>query len=684
MQRCKVNGGWIQNRSNFVQSVQLKPLNLNRETNQVRHVADASSRPKSRTNMTFSLKTLRLAGLLAMLPLLPAGAGSAVLAQEPDFQQPMTGPQGMSSADRVEITPELSVNKVTPGSDFKAALVLDIDEGWHINAHRPTLDYLIGTEFEVDRHEHFIMSDDQYPEPEAYEFAFAGGEELLVYQGETPVIIQFRASSQLQPGEHEITGRMTVQACDDQTCLAPTNIDVTIPVEVTNEESVVEQRNEQLFAGFQEGSFDGGGITPGAVGQGEASAGQIARLFDDHGTLLAFGMIFLFGLALNLTPCVYPMLSVTVSLFGATTEKRTGVVFSKAVLYVLGIATMYSLLGVAAALSGGLFGAWLQSPMVLATIGVLFFLLALSMFGYYELQMPYWLTSRLGSGQSTGFVGTYFSGLVVGIFAAPCIGPPIIALLAFVGTQGDPVFGFQAFFILALGLGLPYLILGTFTGLMSKLPKSGMWMVWVKKVFGVLLIGLGLFYVGLALYPDYVLYVIPLTALIGGVYLGFIEASGMDNRWFHWLKRGVGTASLVFGLAFALNMHGDSIEWQSYSEELVSEAREQNQAVVMDFYADWCIPCLELEQVTFSNSQVINETEDMKRLKVDLTQFDSEEAEALRERYNVAGVPTIVFLGPDGEEVREARVVGYVGPDEFMNRLDMVNSRPAGAGGNDN
>lgn len=580
------------------------------------------------------------------------------------FNTSLTSAQPMSSADRVVVETKLSVDNIKAGSEFKAAVVLDIDDSWHINANRPSLDYLIGTELSLEPHDQFIIADIRYPEPESYVFAFADGEELLVYEEDVVIFVAFRTSSSLEPGEHLIEGSLRIQACDDHTCLAPTNVPIRIPVTVVADDAQSQNTNTELFDQYNSG------IT-GTTGIFDAG-GDIAVIFENRGGLLAFITIFFIGLALNLTPCVYPMLSVTVSIFGSQTEKRSGVIFSKALLYVTGIATMYSGLGVAAAFSGGLFGAWLQSPIILAAIGILFLGLGLSMFGLYELQVPYWVTKRLGNGNSTGLLGTYLSGLVVGIFAAPCIGPPIIALLAYVGTQGDPVFGFWAFFILSLGLGLPYLILGTFTGLIQKMPKSGVWMVWVKKVFGVILIGLALFYIGLALYPQYVLYVIPLTLVAGGIYLGFIEKVGQGKPIFKRVKYAIGAGAVIFGMLFSMNLQKEGMVWEEYSDERFEEAVQQGDPVIMDFYADWCIPCLELDRRTFTDQSVINATDNMVKFKVDLTHFDSPESEQLRKEYGVAGVPSIVFINESGEEVRDARVVGFLKPSDFIERIRMV------------
>lgn len=568
--------------------------------------------------------------------------------------------QMMSSADKVDIQTAISVNQVEQGSEFKAVVFLNLQYPWHVNSHTPTLDWLIPTELTITRAENLILSDIRYPPAKTMTFGFAD-EPLDVYEEESPIYLSFRTSSSIEPGDHVIEAVLRIQACDDMQCLAPANVDVRIPFSVVEQGVGSEPANQELFAAFD----------AGVTGDGSGMGSEISSLFEGNFLLALIG-IFLIGLALNLTPCVYPMISVTVSLFGSRQESNTWKVFGQAVVYVLGIATMYSALGVMAALSGGLFGSWLQSPWMLSFIGLLMFGLALSMFGLYEIQVPYWLTSKLGTGNTTGTIGTYISGMVVGIFAAPCVGPPIIALLAYVGTVGDPLFGFWIFFVLSLGLGLPYLILGTFSGLMQKMPKSGVWMEWVKKVFGIVLIGVGGFYLGLAFFPQVVEWIIVGTLLLGGLYLGFLERSGTDKKGFKLVKYATGTVAIVLGIMFYMNLQKEGIIWEMYSEEKIVAAEANNQAVMIDFYADWCIPCMELERMTFTDTEVIDNTLDMVRLKVDLTHFDSPESEALRQQYNIAGVPTIVFIDSNGNEVTEARVVGFMRPNEFMRRIEMV------------
>ncbi|MDP3919445.1 MAG: cytochrome c biogenesis protein CcdA [Candidatus Omnitrophota bacterium] len=382
------------------------------------------------------------------------------------------------------------------------------------------------------------------------------------------------------------------------------------------------------------------------------------------GSLTLLGA-FATGLALNLTPCVYPMLSVTLSLFSGMGEVKRTQAFLRALAYVLGIVTMYTALGVAAAYSGSLFGALLQNRWVLLTIGLFLFFLSLSLFGVYSFQVPNWILNRIFLKKTAGFAGLFLSGLLVGVFAAPCIGPPIVALLAYVATQQDPSVGFSTFFALSIGLGLPYLILGTFAGLITKLPKSGVWLVWVERLFGVMLFVLSAFYFLLAIQPDAVKHLAPVALIGGGFYLGFFERSAPAKGLFRRFQWGVGALAILVGVTLLDSGPRPAVVWTPYSNEVV-EAAASERPVIMDFYAEWCIPCHELERWTYSDREVIAELERFTRVKVDLTYPESPRSVQVIEEYGIHGVPTILFLDRHGKEVTEARIDGFIGPEELL------------------
>ncbi len=583
------------------------------------------------------------------------------------------------------------------GDLIEVELDLRVLDDWHINANKPNEDFLVPTALNVPKLSGVTVESIRYPNPKSVKLSFSETP-LAVYEEEFEIAVLFR----IAPGTaaQKVNATLRFQACNDQICLPPAAVPIAIALPAgaggdaktaTVEQAPVATADTAVTAAptpepATATDADSAALASGAIqntpppGGGASAAGTnlVTRWFDERGSLLAFLFIFLMGLALNLTPCVYPMMGVTVSLFGATTggggSAQAGRVnaLPRAIVYVLGIAIMYSTLGVVAALTGGLFGGWLANPIVLAGIGLLLLAMALSMFGVYELQVPGTLVAKLGGAAGASTFGTFLAGLLVGVFAAPCIGPPIIALLAHVGAKGDPVFGFWAFFVLSLGLGLPYLVLGASSGLLTRMPRSGSWRDWVKHAFGVILLGVAAFYLCLAFAPSKLGWIVPLALLIGGVYLGFLEPTGRDKPVFRRFKWAVGTFAIVGAALIAFRPTSPGVTWQAYSPAVVEQAKADGKLVLLDFGADWCVPCHELAEVTFTDAAVVRETEDFVRLKVDLSRFDSPEAQVIRERFDVAGVPTIVFLGPDGAEIASERVVGFLGPKPFLERVRAV------------
>ena len=365
--------------------------------------------------------------------------------------------QLMSGEQLVKIQTALSVDTVHPGSSFQVAVIGDLEEGWHVNAHQPTLEYLIPTELNLEPVEGLTFGEIQYPEAVRLTFAFAA-EELDVYEGR--VIIRFPVSIAGNdfPGERVVRGTFRYQACNDQVCLAPVSQDVTIPIRVSSLEQPSRPINPDLFGSVASPAFlgqSGGGVL-------DSAQTNLALLIEEQGLLVALSALFVLGLALNLTPCVYPMIPVTIGYFSRQAEGKTARVFGLALMYLLGIAVTYSSLGVVAALTGQMFGALLQNPWVLVGIALIMVALALSLFGVYQIQAPNFIRQKVSSNSGGGLLGALSMGLIVGIVAAPCVGPVTIGLLTYVGSTGSPWLGFWMFFTLSLGLGAPYVVLGRF------------------------------------------------------------------------------------------------------------------------------------------------------------------------------------------------------------------------------
>ena len=581
------------------------------------------------------------------------------------------------------------------GSRAEAVIELAIESPWHINANPPSPDYMIATRLLAPAAFGVTPGRPVYPPAHDLKVEF-DDKPLAVYDHAATIRLPLAAGADAVNGRHAIKGTLRFQACNDQVCLAPASVPFELAVTVSGGLEPGAAGSHAAAGGAPPGSE---GTPPGSVEGGAPARAESARgagvappgggtplrpvggagLASNpvadviaRGGVVAFATLFLIGLALNLTPCVYPMIGVTVSIFGARSAAPALRVFGSALLYVLGMTVMYSSLGVAAAFTGGLFGSFLQNAVVQAAIGVLLILMSLSMFGAYELQPPAWLLTRLGGSGTTNAIGVFLSGLVVGVFAAPCVGPPVVALLAIVGAKADPWFGFTSFFTLALGLGAPYLVLGTFSGALQKLPRSGDWMVWVKKVFGVILAAVGLFYAGVAFAPELAPWVAPAALLAGGLYLGFIDKSAANRRGFVALKRATGVAAIAAGVWMVASAPRQALPFRPYDPAAVKQALASGQTVILDFSAGWCLPCHELERSTFSDARVMAAAQRFAAFQVDLTRSDSPEAQARMREFRIQGVPTVVFLAPNGQEVEAARFSGFLPAEQFLERMKLA------------
>jgi thiol:disulfide interchange protein DsbD len=569
--------------------------------------------------------------------------------------------QELPTSQLIQVQGLTSLDKVYPGSSFELAVVVNIAPGWHINSHNPLDEFLVPSELVFDEKEGITYGEVIYPEPILRKFGFSEND-LSVY--ERKVVFGVRASldSEFTLGATILSGRLLYQACCDQRCLPPAEISFEIPVEVVALSEPVNAINQEIFSQID---FS---LTKAFVPE----EGELGQFIQEKGMIVSFFFIFLGGLALNLTPCIYPLIPITVSYFGGQSQGKSGKTFVLALFYVLGIATTYSVLGVIAASTGSVLGAALQNPWVLLFVAGVLVALALSMFGLYEIRLPSFLASFGGTGKK-GYGGALFMGLTVGIVAAPCIGPFVLGLLTYVAATGNPFLGFWMFFTLALGLGVPFLILATFSGSINRLPRSGVWMVWVKKIFGLILIGMAVYFLRTLISEAVYRFLLPVLALIGGVYLGWIEKSQATTRAFRWVRNIAGVLLIALSIwLFVPKAEAETIQWQPYSEEFLSEAYQEGKPVIIDFTADWCLPCKELDKHTFSDPEVIKLSKSFIRIKADLTRSEDSSVKNLREKFGIVGVPTVVFIDPKGEEVKELRVTGFIEAEEFLERMKNV------------
>lgn len=544
-----------------------------------------------------------------------------------------------------------------PNSNYRFAVKLNISEEWHINSNNPNEDFLIPTRL-VSEDPRFQFAKIVYPEAKELKFEFSD-KPVSVFDGTIYIGALLRIDAALDEGYYSIPIKITYQACNNQSCLPPSSLTDTLHIKVVNEDTPVTELNSEIL----------GNIDFGKASIEESNDNTIASTLESSGLLLSLLFVFLGGLALNLTPCVYPLIPITVGYFGGQSEGRTGRLFLLGSLYVLGMALTYSVIGVITALSGAVFGSLLQNTIVIVGIAVLFVVLSLSQFGVYEFKLPDSWVMKAG-GAKSGYFGAFFMGLTMGIVAAPCIGPFVLGLVTYVAAKGDPVYGFWLFFVMALGLGLPYLFLALFSGKIKSLPRAGDWMEGVKHVFGFLLLGMAVYFVA-PLFPKEInSYFLPIFGIAAAVILLVFDRTANNIKGFRIFKTVFSIIVLALSVYSLIPADKPELPWEKFTDEKYQISLDNGERMIIDFYADWCIPCKELEAITFADAKVAGKMKEFKLFKVDMTQTISDETEKLRNKFNIVGMPTVLIIDSRGREVE--RLTGFVQPKEFFEIINAV------------
>ena len=425
---------------------------------------------------------------------------------------------------------------------------------------------------------------------------------------------------------------------------------------------------------------------------------KIANMIRDNSSFAVIGIFFLIGLGLAFTPCVFPMIPILSGIISGQGENiTTGKATYLSVVYVLAMAVTYTAAGVFAAMSGENLQILLQIPWVIAIFAGIFVLLALSMFGFYELQLPSSLQSKLtemSNKQSGGnTIGVAIMGLLSALIVGPCVAPPLAGALLYIGQTNDPVLGGLALFAMSMGMGVPLILIGASAG--KLLPRAGGWMDAVKAVFGVSMLGLAIYFLERILPETIILLLWGSLFIVSAIYMGAlqqlpVEASGWKKLW-----KGLGVILLVYGAMMlvgaaadgkdvrqplrGLSMGGGTADHASSNvrhfkrlttmaelDNELTQAKAAGKPVILDFYADWCVYCKTLEKEIFPAPNAQAAMSDAVLLQADVTDAGSDEAKAIMKRFGVIAPPVIVFWDKNGNELKQHKIVGDVTLEDFV------------------
>ena len=576
--------------------------------------------------------------------------------------------------DIVKISVQDPAVEVQKGTQFSIEITASVNSSWHINSNKPNDEFLIPTVVSA-KGKGIKLVKIKYPKPHEIKLSFSESP-VSVFEGETKIGLTFEVQENAAVGKQAVEVVLDYQACNDVACLPPNSTSAKFEVMVSEKSAVTGNEQTAQDTVVTKDSSDTDDISladlknqnldnPIVSAQTKDDSGSVASMLEKSGLLLSLIFVFLAGLALNLTPCVYPLIPITIGYFGGQAEGKTSRLFLLGLLYMLGIAITYSVIGVVTSLSGAVFGTLLQNPVVIIGIVLLFIVLALSQFGVYEFKLPDALVAKAG-GAKGGVWGAFFMGLTMGIVAAPCIGPIVLGLVTYVAAKGDPYYGFLMFFVLAVGLGFPYLLLAIFSGKIKNLPRAGIWMEGVKHIFGFILIGMALYFLDPILPKSIQGYLGPIFGIVAGIILLFADKTANSAKGFIIFKTMFTLIVLAISIYSIIQKEKLEPEWQKFSIQAYESSLKNNEKMVIDFYADWCIPCKKLDALTFSNERVIKEMERFAIYKVDMTKMTPEN-ENLRKRFNVIGMPTVLIIDSQGKEVN--RLTGFVNADEFLSYL---------------
>ena len=514
------------------------------------------------------------------------------------------------------------------------------------------------------------------------------GKDIYLYNDKLKVVL-------IQPQKVDMTLKALIPTAEHYDGFAVNfgNPSVKVEILLSEIQNVIKSKNFEIEFFFQGCSKAGLCYAPmsqkfvvgTAVEQTlENETDIITNTLKDKSFIIVLVTFFGFGLLLSLTPCVFPMIPILSSIIvneGNKTHMSAKKGFLLSLVYVLAMSLAYTIAGVIAGIFGANVQVILQNPYVLVVFALIFIALAFSMFGYYRIEPPQWLQSKVykttTEQKSHGVVGIAVMGFLSALIVGPCVAPPLAGALVYIGQTGDALLGGLALFVMSLGMGVPLLAIGAGAG--KFMPKPGGWMTSVSEIFGILMLAIAIWMVERVI-PNYTLYLWAILLIGTAIYL---------KRYAHLVVKTVmalifiyGTVCFIGAISGATNVLNplekftqktngvafeNSLNWKyiKNNDELNNAIQTSTKPVMLDFYASWCVSCKELENITFKDERVIKTLEKFTLLKADVTN-NTQEDKALQKRFGVFGPPALIFFDENKQEIKQAQIIGYKNADEFL------------------
>lgn len=571
-----------------------------------------------------------------------------------------------NTTEPVHIHVSLSKNRISPGETLSIDIEFVIPEGQMLYAEETGITMENAPFFQAGHAGFSGAVTKNVPE----------GQDKKVFVGKAGASLPVQIMENAAPGEHNLTLHVKYRACTENKCLFPENKTISKTITIVPSSAIQPgtqpKDNQDIPRDEDAGAVSG-----------------VAERFGIIGVVIA---AFFWGILASLTPCIYPMIPITVSVIGGGASGSIKKGFFLSLLYVFGMSLTYAGFGVAAALTGSLFGEYANAPAVRILVAIILCVMALSMFDLFSVQMPSGVASKLSAVNMSGYTGVFITGLASGMVVGPCVGPLIVGLLVYISTLGSLIKGFFIMWGFALGMGLLLLVVGTFSGAASSLPKAGPWMEKIKTFFGLILLAFALYYIRPVIQENLFYLILGAFLVITGIFLGAFDPVPKESGSlpFFRIRKGMGIIAVALGITYAVLFatHGKTnlsagfprpspittANWITNEKQGFVLASKENKPVLIDFTASWCHICKKLDQKTFSHPKFLEKAEQFVLIRVDCTDTDDPNVIYMKNKYRILGLPTILFTDHSGKNLLPP-LTEFAGPDTILTMMEQARRR---------